>query len=75
MAVKRGLDYRARDQDGQIRKKNGTTRMRTLAEEAPEFKAFSPDATLTNMRRRYKVESVEELRAIGARKLRAKKPQ
>ncbi|MDQ6804447.1 MAG: hypothetical protein M3065_05675 [Actinomycetota bacterium] len=73
MATRRGLDDRAQDRDGQIRKKNGATKMKTLANEYPECAAFDPNATLSGIRRRYKVDSVDEVRAIGAQKLGKKK--
>lgn len=73
MAGKRGLDGRARDDDGRIREKSGATKMRTLANQYPEMKAFTPDATLSGIRARYGVQSIEEVRALGARKLREQK--
>lgn len=73
MSEKRGLDGRARDDDGRIREKNGATKMRTLAEEYPECRAFTPDATLSGIRTRYGITSIDEVRALGAQKLREQK--
>jgi len=73
MAAKRGLDGRSQDEDGRIRAKSGATKMKTLAEEYPECRAFTPNATLSGIRARYGVKSVDEVRALGARKLREKK--
>jgi hypothetical protein len=68
--TKRGLDGRAQDQNGQIREKNGASKMGNLANEYPELKAFTPDATLTGIRNRYGVRSFDEVRALGREKLR-----
>jgi hypothetical protein len=73
MAGKRGLDGRSQDDDGRIRAKSGATKMKTLAEEYPECRAFTPEATLGGIRTRYGVTSVDEVRALGARKLREKR--
>jgi len=73
MAAKRGLDRRSQDQDGRIREKSGATKMKTLATEYPECEAFTPDATLSGIRTRYGVTSIDEVRALGARKLREQK--
>ncbi len=73
MTAKRGLDGRAEDKNGEIRLKNGATKVRTLAKEAPLFKAFSPDATLTGLRKHYGVRSEAELKKIAAIKIKAKK--
>jgi hypothetical protein len=70
MAAKQGLDGRARDQSGRIREKSGATKMSTLAQQYPEMKAFTPDATLSGIRARYGVQSIDEVRALGAQKLR-----
>jgi hypothetical protein len=70
VAGKRGLDGRAQDKDGRIREKSGATKMKTLAQEYPECRAFTPDATLGGVRTRYGVTSVDEVRALGSRKLR-----
>lgn len=66
----RGLDGRAIDQNKRIREKSGATKMRTLAKTYPELRVFSPDATLTGIRRRHGVTSIAELRQLAAKKLR-----
>ena len=73
MAANRGLDGRARDDNGRIREKSGATKMSTLAKQYPEMQAFTPDATLSGIRKRYGVQSIDEVRALGARKLRDQK--
>lgn len=73
--AKRGLDGRAQDRDGRIREKSGATKMRTLAKEYPECRAFTPEATLSGIRARYGVQSIDEVRALGAQKLRQQKPR
>lgn len=70
---RRGLDGRERDENGEIRLKNGATKAKTLAKEDPVFKVFSPESTLTNLRKRYGVRSEAELKEIAAVKLKAKK--
>lgn len=70
MVAKRGLDGRSQDQDGRIREKSGATKTKTLAKEYPECRAFTPEATLSGIRMRYGVTSIDEVRALGARKLR-----
>jgi hypothetical protein len=71
--AKRGLDGRSQDQDGRIREKSGASKMGNLANEYPELKAFTPDATLSGIRNRYGVQSLDEVRALGREKLREKK--
>jgi hypothetical protein len=73
MNTQRGLDGRDRDENGEIRLKNGATKAKTLAKEDPLFKAFSPESTLTNLRKRYKVQSEKDLRKVAITKLKAKK--
>jgi len=43
-----------------------------LAEKYPELKVFDPNATLTGIRNRYGVESIDEVRDL-ARRMHAKK--
>jgi hypothetical protein len=64
----RGLDNRAVNEDRRIREKNGSTKMGNLTKTYPELRAFSPDATLTGIRKRYGVTSIEEVRQLAARK-------
>jgi hypothetical protein len=68
--TKRGLDGRAVDEGGQIREKSGATKMRNLTKTYPELRVFSPDATLTGIRKRHGVESIADLRRLAAQKLR-----
>ena len=46
-----GLDGRHRDKNGQIERKHGNTKMRTLKPEYPELKNFRNDDTLGQVRR------------------------
>lgn len=64
-----GLDGRDRDDDGRIREKSGASKMGTLAEKYPEMKVFDPDATLSGIRSRYGVESIDEVRELARKKL------
>jgi hypothetical protein len=65
---KRGLDNRAVNKDSQIREKNGSAKMGNLTKTYPELRVFSPDATLTGIRKRYDVTSIAELRQLAAKK-------
>lgn len=65
---KRGLDGRTVTERGRIRAKNGSAKAKNLAETYPEFRAFSPNATLTGLRDRYGTDSIADLRRVGARK-------
>jgi hypothetical protein len=56
-----GLDGRHRDKNGQIERKHGNTKMRTLKPEYPELKNFRNDDTLSQVRARYGVESLDAL--------------
>jgi hypothetical protein len=67
-----GLDDRARDDDGRIREKSGATKMGTLAKTYPEMRVFDPDATLSGIRSRYGVESIDEVRELARTKLASK---
>ena len=71
--IRRGLDNRAEDKNGEIRLKNGATKAKTLAKEDPIFKVFSPEATLTNLRKRYKVQSEKDLRKIARIRIKSEK--
>jgi hypothetical protein len=66
--TERGLDGRAIDEDGRIREKNGATKMGNLAKTYPELQVFSPEATLTGIRRRHGVTSIAEVRRLAAAK-------
>jgi hypothetical protein len=56
-----GLDGRHRDKKGQIERKHGNTKTRTLKPEYPELKNFRNDDTLGQVRARYGVESLDAL--------------
>jgi hypothetical protein len=56
-----GLDGRHRNKNGQIERKHGNTKMRTLKPEYPELKNFRNDDTLGQVRARYGVESLDAL--------------
>jgi hypothetical protein len=64
----RGLDGRARDEDGRIREKSGASKIKNLTPKYPELDVFSPEATLTGIRRRYGVESLDEIRRLAREK-------
>lgn len=68
-----GLDGRTIDKNGEIRLKNGATKAKTLAKEDPLFKVFSSEATLTNLRKYYRVRSEKELHKVALVKARASK--
>jgi hypothetical protein len=63
-----GLEHRVRGIDGTIRANGGTTRMRVLAETYPELAAFTPDATLTEIKIRYGLNSFDQVLEFGRRK-------
>lgn len=73
MTYKKGLDGREQDISGRIREKNGASIVRNMLGEYPEMRVFSHDATLTSLKRRHKVPSLDELRKIAALKARAEK--
>ena len=57
----KGLDGRQRNQNGQIREKNGATKMSTLKETYPELRNFRNDDTLTDVKRRQGVDTLDQL--------------
>jgi hypothetical protein len=63
-----GLDGRARDEDGRTRAKSGASKMGNLAKKYPELEAFTPDATLTGVKRRHGLDTLEEVRELGRHK-------
>ena len=63
-----GLDGRHRDKNGQIERKHGNTKMRTLKPEYPELKNFQNEDTLGQVRDRYGADSLDELIRILRRK-------
>jgi hypothetical protein len=58
-----GLDKRHRDKDGEIRKKNSNTLVRTLRNEYGEdfAKGYRPDSTLGHVLKMEKVDSLHDL--------------
>jgi hypothetical protein len=56
-----GLDGRHRDKNGQIERKHGNTKMRTLKPQYPELKHFRNDDTLARVLERYGVSSLDAL--------------
>jgi hypothetical protein len=66
--TERGLDGRAVDENKRIREKNGAALMGNLAKKYPELRVFSPQATLTGIRRRHGVTSIAEVRRLAAKK-------
>jgi len=68
--MSQGLDDRSRDEDGRIREKSGATKMKTLAEKYPELQVFNPEATLSGVRQRYGVRTIDEVREIARSKAR-----
>jgi hypothetical protein len=63
-----GSEHRVHDIDGATRATGGTTRMRVLAESYPELAAFTPDATLTEIKIRYGLNSFDQVLEFGRRK-------
>ncbi len=60
--TKRGLDNRAEDKNGRIREKNGAAKAKNLESDYPVLgKVFGPEKTLTEMKRKYKVHSLDEV--------------
>jgi hypothetical protein len=64
-----GLDDHAPSNDERIEADGGTTRMGKLAERYPELGAFTPDATLTEIKSKYRLGSLDEVRKLGQRRL------
>jgi hypothetical protein len=62
------LDDRARDNGGRMRGTSGASRMAMLAETYPELTAFTPDATLTEIKTRYGLNSFEQVLELGRRR-------
>jgi hypothetical protein len=63
-----GLDGRARDEDGRTRAKSGASKMGNLAKKYPELGEFTPGATLTGIKNRYRLDSLKEVRELGKQK-------
>ena len=60
---------RAVGQEALIRAPLAANRMRTLAETYPELRAFTPDATLNEIKLRFGLASLEEVRELARRRL------
>jgi hypothetical protein len=63
-----GSERRARDIDVGTRANDGTARMRVLAERHPELAAFTPDATLTEIKIRYGLNTFDQVLEFRRRK-------
>lgn len=57
----KGLDGRHRDQDGRIERKHGNTKIKNLKGDYPELKHFRNEDTLSDLRDRYGVDSLDAL--------------
>ena len=63
-----GLDGRHRNEDGRIERKRGDTKIANLKDQYSELRGFPDNATLGQIRTRYKVDSLDALlRAIRNR--------
>jgi hypothetical protein len=63
------LDIRAHNSDAPTRAPTLASRMCTLAETYPELGTFTPDATLAEIKTRYGLGSLEQVRGLGRRRL------
>jgi hypothetical protein len=64
--TKRGLDDRAENKNGRIREKNGAAKVKNLQGEYPVLgKLFGPEKTLTNIKRQYGVDSLNEVLKVA----------
>lgn len=57
----KGLNGRHRDQDGRIERKHGNTKIKNLKDDYPELKNFRNEDTLSDLRDRYGVDSLDAL--------------
>lgn len=64
----RGSEPNSRESDGRFAQGSGATRMRTLAATYPELGAFTPDATLTEIKTRHGLSTFEQVRELGRRR-------
>jgi hypothetical protein len=67
-----GSEHRVHGIDRATRANGGTTRMRVLAESYPELAAFTPDATLTEIKIRYGLNTFDEVLEFGRRQRRGR---
>jgi hypothetical protein len=56
-----GLDGRHRDRSGRIEEKHGNTKIKNLKDDYPELKNFRNEDTLSDVRDRYDVDSLDGL--------------
>jgi len=64
--AKRGLDNRAENKNGRIREKNGAAKVKNLEGDYPVLgKLFGPEKTLTDIKRKYKVDSLDEVLKVA----------
>ena len=64
--AKRGLDNRAENKNGRIREKNGAAKGKNLEGDYPVLgKLFGPEKTLTDIKRKYKVDSLDEVLKVA----------
>jgi hypothetical protein len=66
--MEHGLDGRGRDENGRIREKSGAAKIKNLSGKYPELNVFSPEATLSGIRRRHGVQSLDEIRKLAREK-------
>ena len=62
------LDDRYRETDSRVQGKSGASRMGVLAESYPELAAFTPDATLREIKTRYGLNTFEQVLELGRRR-------
>jgi hypothetical protein len=61
---------RAYEREGRPPAHNGANRMWALAESYPELRVFTPDATLTEIKTRHGLDTLDQVRELGQRRLR-----
>ena len=66
--MKKGLDNRSEDKNGRIREKNGASKMGNLSKEYPILKVFNRDATLTGIKQRHQLKSLDEVIKFAQKK-------
>ena len=62
------VDDRPRENDRRTPTASGASRMGMLAEAYPELTAFTPDATLREIKTRYGLNSFEQVLELGRRR-------
>jgi len=66
--MRTSVRHRVGERDGGVRAISGAARMGVLAEIYPELATFTPDATLTEIKTRYGLDSFEQVRELGRRR-------